>query len=341
VILVGGVVLMGTLINSQSPKPLQVVLINALGALFRRYISRGRGFLLNLLFPNGAFFDYDFTITAYEQPYAGNLKFGIDNFAFFFQAFEAYNINLLREIAIFLTKEKLRVDFLDIGANVGSHSHFLIGYVNEIHSFEPHPEIFKSLSAKHKIAQSPNFHIHQFGLGAENCQLEYYEPSTNNTGTGSFIVGGSSINQESPILLPIRRGDEVMAEIGVCSVSLIKIDVEGFEPFVLQGLAETLKRDRPIILMEMSTIARRVMQENDLRLESLLYEDAVLLEIKPIGRKGKFHLEPKEFKTLSPEHHDLLVIPREHSDDLLSQLLNGSVQSKCEIHNAPAQHWRK
>ncbi|WP_372760506.1 FkbM family methyltransferase, partial [Litorivivens sp.] len=38
----------------------------------------------------------------------------------------------------------------------------------------------------------------------------------------------------------------------------IKIDVEGFEPFVLQGLRETLERSRPLVFFEWTQGVRKI-----------------------------------------------------------------------------------
>jgi FkbM family methyltransferase len=196
----------------------------------------------------------------------------------------------------------------------------MLEFANSVHSFEPNPNIFSSLKAKCKQSQKTSFHIYQFGLGAKECQLEYYEPDTHNTGTGSFIVG-FPLNRTTPIVLPIRQGDEVVTELGVTPVSLMKIDVEGFEPFVLQGLAHTLRKDCPIIVMEMSAMTRQVMEKENLTLSSLLYDDVALFEIQPINQRGKFHLEQKSFQTLSDRHHDLLIVPQKYMNGLLAQLL--------------------
>ena len=305
-----------------TPNFFQKALIELLGFMFRYGINRGRGILLKLLFPGGAFFNYDFTITNVGKPYVGNLKFGIDYHIFFFQFFEQHIIRILQSTANYLSSKQIAVNFLDVGANVGSHSHFMLDVADSVHSFEPHPEIFSSLEAKCKKHKNSSFHIYQFGLGAQDNELEYYEPDTHNTGTGSF-VSGFHLNRTTSIVLSIREGDKVVTEMGINPVSLMKIDVEGFEPFVLKGLAQTLRTYRPIIVMELSDRTRQTMAEENLSLSSLLYDDVVLFEIVPINRRGKFRLEKKSFKTLSDEDRellDLLIVPREHVNDLLNYI---------------------
>lgn len=301
--------------QKQPPNTIQKFAIESLGHLFRTGPKIRRGMLFRLIFPEGAHFDYDFTITNYGKPYSGNLMFGIDHHIFFYQIFEPYNINILQTIAQYLKSQRQSVNFLDIGANVGSHSHFMVDYADSIHSFEPHPEIFQSLEAKRDSSGSQTFHIHQFGLGDEDITLKYYEPATHNTGTGSFI-SGCSINQGASIDLLVKQGDQALENLNLPSVSMMKIDVEGFEGFVLRGLAKTIQRDRPIILMEMSQPTRQVMLDHQLTLESLLYSDVELFEVCPIRQSGKFKLVPRTFSTLNSEHHDLLVIPTEAVQNL-------------------------
>jgi FkbM family methyltransferase len=304
------------ILQKQAPSEFQAMFIESLGHLFRGGPKFGRGAIFKMFFPEGAHFNYDFTIMNYGKPYSGNLKFGIDHHIFFYQIFEPYNINILQTIAQYLKSQVQVVTFLDIGANVGSHSHFMVDYADLIHSFEPHPDIFESLAVKQKTCQSNSFHIHQFGLGDTESKMEYYEPATHNTGTGSFI-SGNDINQGNSIQLLVKQGDKTLDDLRIKSVSLIKLDVEGFEGFVLRGLTETLKRDRPIILMEMSKPTRNVMAQHHLSLESLLYSDVILFEICPIGKRGKFKLLCQSFETISPEHHDLLVVPIEHQEALM------------------------
>ncbi|NGO76231.1 FkbM family methyltransferase [Streptomyces sp. YC504] len=47
--------------------------------------------------------------------------------------------------------------------------------------------------------------------------------------------------------VPVTTGDQA---VGEQPIDLVKIDVEGFEPQVLRGLARTLERDRPVLFTE-------------------------------------------------------------------------------------------
>jgi FkbM family methyltransferase len=66
------------------------------------------------------------------------------------------------------------------------------------------------------------------------------------------IVAGfrSDERERERRLVPVVCGDEALAAIGVARVGVLKIDVEGAEVEVLNGLAGTIERDRPIVLCE-------------------------------------------------------------------------------------------
>src|SRR5262249_25953936 len=73
-----------------------------------------------------------------------------------------------------------------------------------------------------------------------------------NLGTGSF-VDGFAIGNSYMGLLPIRIGDEELASTGIKSVAVIKMDIEGYEKPALQGLSNTLIKNRPFVVFELST----------------------------------------------------------------------------------------
>ena len=50
--------------------------------------------------------------------------------------------------------------------------------------------------------------------------------------------------------IEVRSGDEVVRSGNIKAVDFIKIDVEGYEQFVLEGLLETIKKYKPAIVFE-------------------------------------------------------------------------------------------
>jgi len=73
---------------------------------------------------------------------------------------------------------------------------------------------------------------------------------------GEFHDGASVVDGFRPShhyaerrVVPMLRGDDALAGLGG-QVAVIKIDVEGAELDVLRGLLATLKRDRPVIFLE-------------------------------------------------------------------------------------------
>jgi hypothetical protein len=72
---------------------------------------------------------------------------------------------------------------------------------------------------------------------------------------GSFNQGLSTllqttVPQSKSIEIQVTTGDRLMTELDVQSVTLIKIDVEGWEVPVLRGLQKTILESQPAIIFE-------------------------------------------------------------------------------------------
>lgn len=93
--------------------------------------------------------------------------------------------------------------------------------------------------------------MHKFGLGLNDAEFLFHIPAGSNRGTGSFMSGRDFAVAES-LKLPVRNADQYIAALKLDKVDLIKIDVEGFEKQVLTGAAETIKKYRPILWVEIS-----------------------------------------------------------------------------------------
>ena len=151
-----------------------------------------------------------------------------------------------------------RGTLLDIGANIGSHTLIYADLFDAVHAFEPMP-VTRGLLAR-SVAENGlahvHVHVHGFGLSNVTAELPYAAESfaPGNLSFGSFYDGNAAALAEGVTYnttLPVRRGDDAIRDLGIARVDAIKIDVDGHEPEALEGLAETLVRDRPLVAFEL------------------------------------------------------------------------------------------
>jgi FkbM family methyltransferase len=134
---------------------------------------------------------------------------------------------------------------LDIGANIGFHTLFfseLVGTTGKVTAFEPVPSNFVKLIANIALNNYQNIISENFALGDKNEVLKIAadEKSVNPGAFNLFDHSGS-------IEITCKIGDEV---IGDEKVDFIKIDVEGYESFVFEGLTATIQKNKPKIVFE-------------------------------------------------------------------------------------------
>lgn len=131
----------------------------------------------------------------------------------------------------------------DIGANVGEYSKAVLANCSNarVFAFEPNPPAFKLLERM----KSERLSVHNFGLGSKSQQSEIFEYEFS-SGSGHATLYKDVIEKElgkssksEPVL--IRKIDDVIEELGVERIHLLKIDTEGHELYVIQGAAAALK----------------------------------------------------------------------------------------------------
>lgn len=186
-----------------------------------------------------------FTAPFNGYTYRGDLNDSIDWHVYFFREYETGYIRFLEKLA----KQFTNTVFWDIGANVGHHTLFLARSCAQIHAFEPNPVTYEKLQQKISDNNLQNVHTYTFGLGNTNETLSFYVPTVNNSGTASFEDRSGWGHQK--ITAQVRIGDEVATELRLEQLDLVKIDVEGFEKDVFEGLRETMNKFRPMIFFEL------------------------------------------------------------------------------------------
>jgi len=138
---------------------------------------------------------------------------------------------------------------LDIGANIGTHTVYLSEYFKEVHGFEPQRKVFDLLKSNIKINNCHNVKLHNFGLGVKNeiVQMQKFDENSDYNQGGV----GIDLNENGE-----PKGEEiyvkVLDELNLKDVGFIKLDVEGYEYFVLKGGERTISISRPIVIIEIN-----------------------------------------------------------------------------------------
>lgn len=136
---------------------------------------------------------------------------------------------------------------LDIGANIGNHTLAFATVASRVHAFEPIPRIHALLKQNVEQNQLANVALHALALSDSEGEATIHMVTNGNYGASSF---DQRSGESEAVTVSRRRGDTLLAELGVDKVDFIKIDVEAHEVYVLRGLMATLQDQRPFITME-------------------------------------------------------------------------------------------
>lgn len=289
---------------AQAPLPLRLKLLRLVGK--QTWIPRGQDRILRAIWHPDCGVNFPFTVDFFGFRYPGDLAEFIDWTVFAYGSYAHNELMLLAALTAELRKRKSRVVFFDIGANVGQHSLFMAGKVDDVFSFEPFPPLQEKIRLKVELNNIRNVQVIPFALGDADGALKYHPGAGQNAGTGTFIPEENGIYAET-VGLPIRRGDHLSSELDLPPVDIMKIDVEGLEPGVLRGFRERIQRDRPVVLMELSDRSRSGFgSEQGLR--DCFWDGAVFAGVSGRGGKG-FRLS-----TFRYAEDEILVVPPELAD---------------------------
>lgn len=138
--------------------------------------------------------------------------------------------------------------FLDIGANIGYYSVLLSDKVKKVYAFEPVTENYLLLNKNIEVNNLKNVTAVHKALSNKNGEVEMFIDKLN--GGGHSMQINNVLDTNSSEFIPSIRLDDYIESEGIENINLIKIDVQGAEGLVFEGAMETLKKFKPIIMME-------------------------------------------------------------------------------------------
>jgi FkbM family methyltransferase len=154
--------------------------------------------------------------------------------------------------------------FLDIGANIGNHSLYMLclGGAERVVPVEPNPKAVQLLVGAmmlNRMLGRVDLSGLGYGAGAERSDgMAVHDPKGN--------LGWAKLKhaRDGEDTVPVRAVDDIVAD---APVHFVKIDVEGMEIEALKGLRRTIERDRPPIFIEVDRHNREAfftwMEEHD------------------------------------------------------------------------------
>lgn len=240
---------------------------------------------------------------------------GFENYLFAFSLFKIYTLrwdgqNREGDFNHFLTFLKKEDHVLDIGANIGIMSALMAKkcVAGQVFAFEPIPENCTALLRIKKFLKLPNIQLHALALGNQTGEISMEMPIME----GVRMQGLSHVSHES-IEGYQGKGLNYQAKqapldtldfLQSIKISAIKMDVENYEQFVLEGAINLLKKNRPIIYCELwDNENRKRCFEILLKLD---YAFFVLSEQNLVPFDKSLH-----------QHHNFFFIPKERTKEFL------------------------
>jgi len=136
---------------------------------------------------------------------------------------------------------------VDVGGNMGIHTVTLsrtVGKNGKVYSFEPNRVTFQQLNCNVFLNGLFNVYSYNVAVG-ENIGEIYIDDFDYNVGTpnsGDTCVNNKKIGSKVPLIS--------LDSLDLQNISLIKMDVQGYELFALKGATNTINKFKPILFVE-------------------------------------------------------------------------------------------
>lgn len=161
-----------------------------------------------------------------------------------------------RRLLVDIHRRHLLGTAFDVGAHIGNHTLYLAAVCGlKVHAWEPYEASRLALEANLALNPDLDVTVHGWAAGDTDTRGRFtsgmwleFDP-TRDGDTLTLDRGG----------IPVHRIDD---HLDVADLSVVKVDVEGMEPAVLDGMSRHLVRCQPVVYAETHTRAsRRRLQE--------------------------------------------------------------------------------
>ncbi|MEM4488681.1 MAG: FkbM family methyltransferase [Desulfurococcaceae archaeon] len=161
----------------------------------------------------------------------------------FIKHFEPKTITFLRSV---VDNDKI---VIDIGAHIGLHAIHLAKKAKLVICLEPEPNNYRLLKINVKMNKLDNIIVLPIAASNKDDYVILYL-SERSSGAHTLEYSRSNLIQSRKNLRVLsRKVDTLLEQLGIRNVDIVKIDVEGHEEKVIEGMIELLKRGYPKVFV--------------------------------------------------------------------------------------------
>jgi FkbM family methyltransferase len=178
----------------------------------------------------------------------------------------------------------------DIGANIGQSAcrySKLVGSAGKVFSFEPVKTNFQLLNKMKRILRLKNVTILNLAIGEKSKKDSIYIPTMKNSnievGTRASLKYTENEFQNATLRIEnikVKTIDELMIELNLNRLDVIKSDTEGNELEVLRGGYYTINKYKPILILEINHENNRLEEWYRLGFSAYHVENNKLIDAK-------------------------------------------------------------
>jgi FkbM family methyltransferase len=143
--------------------------------------------------------------------------------------------------------------FLDVGAHIGYDSlkaSLLVGDSGRVVAFEPNPNTVVQLRSNVEASGARNVIVQPIACTDKETTLTLFDSTAGGNSGSSSLSRENAGSASKSYSVPGRPIDDVVEELGLRRVDVLKADVEGAELIVLRGASKTLNRFHPKLILE-------------------------------------------------------------------------------------------
>lgn len=156
---------------------------------------------------------------------------------------------------------------IDVGGNNGNFAvdfAHLVGDTGVVYSFEPQRLIYYQLCSNIFMNGLDNVYCHNVAIGHEEGVVKIDRPNYFSKELVNFGAAAITKSEDNSDTVVMKRLDDYTFK----DVVFIKIDVQGFEPYVIDGAVKTINKHRPYLFVEFEDHLLKEYNSSDEELKS-------------------------------------------------------------------------